>query len=139
MNFLTDSFYISEPEGDSSSIPLLEIKVTIPTHDSSAFSPKTEKKSSDFARYLLQKNMLGQVDQIKLCMTLNLKSNCGMLLLKNKDLTKSKSVKNVNNQSSENVADDKDNSDEEKSKSDGISVTGQIFQIVIEISSELHI
>ena len=48
--------------------------------------------------------MLEQVDQIKLCMTLNLKSNCGMLLLKNKDLTKSKSVKNVGNQSSENVA-----------------------------------
>ena len=139
MNFLTNSFYISEPEGDSSSMPLLEIKVTIPTHASSTFPPKTEKKSSDFARYLLQKNMLEQVDQIKLCMTLNLKSNCGMLLLKNKDLTKSKSVKNVDNQSSEYVADDKDKSDEEKSKSDGISVTGQIFQIVIEISSELHI
>ena len=62
-------------------------QVTSENPDSSKDDSTEDKK--DIAIYQLQKNQLDQKKQIQLCFYLNLQSNSGMLLLKNKELAQS--------------------------------------------------
>ena len=62
-------------------------QVTSENPDSSKNDSTEDKK--DIAIYQLQKNQLDQKKQIQLCFYLNLQSNSGMLLLKNKELAQS--------------------------------------------------
>ena len=62
-------------------------QVTSENPDSSKDDSTEDKK--DIAIYQLQKNQLDQKKQIQLCFNLNLQSNSGMLLLKNKELAQS--------------------------------------------------
>ena len=62
-------------------------QVTSENPDSSRNDSTVDKK--DIAIYQLQKNQIDQKKQIQLCFYLNLQSNSGMLLLKNKELAQS--------------------------------------------------